>query len=73
MTRTDSFSCLEVRWGYDSKCKCFHTTDKVMVFDVSLVEEEMGMETKFSEGSGAGKMAVRTVSMIFAGLLWFAF
>lgn len=58
--------------GYDSECKCFRTTDKVMVFDVSHAEEEMGVETKSFESSGADRMAVGTVSMIFAGLLWFA-
>eukprot|EP00571_Detonula_confervacea_P015282 CAMPEP_0172299166 /NCGR_PEP_ID=MMETSP1058-20130122/1523_1 /TAXON_ID=83371 /ORGANISM="Detonula confervacea, Strain CCMP 353" /LENGTH=449 /DNA_ID=CAMNT_0013008515 /DNA_START=234 /DNA_END=1583 /DNA_ORIENTATION=+ len=65
--------------GYDSDCKCFRTTDKVMVFDVSHAEkdadEDMGSNKALGSGAGMmaadGGMVVRMLSFIAAGLFWF--
>lgn len=55
---------------YDSDCKCFRTSDKVMVFDVSHAEE--GVETKSSGNVvGGAALFVRAFSTVAAGLLWF--
>ena len=40
--------------AYDADCKCFRTSDKVMVFDVSKVEEAGDEETLPGSGAGAG-------------------
>lgn len=55
--------------GYDVDCKCFRTTDNVMVFDISRAEKEP------EESSGSMMVAVdggvfgRTISFIIAGLI----
>lgn len=40
--------------AYDADCKCFRTSDKVMVFDVSQAEEAGDEETLPGSGAGAG-------------------
>lgn len=55
--------------GYDSDCKCFRTTDKVMVFDIGHV-----LATSEPESAGV-KAAVGSylVSFVIVGLIWFNF
>ena len=54
--------------GYDTDCKCFRTTDKVMVFDIGHANKDDPEPT-----SGAGLMAVggRLVSLVAAASAWF--
>jgi len=60
--------------GYESDCKCFHTTDKIMVFDVHHAEEDLGEEVPDGNAgmvpSGSG--IVRVMSVAVAGLVWLA-
>lgn len=62
--------------GYDADCKCFRTTDKVLVFDVAHAEEAHDdVEAKSSGGSKGmivGGPATRAISLAVAFLLWFA-
>lgn len=59
--------------GYNSDCKCFETSDKVMVFDIAHAEKK---EVE-SNSRGAGTIDVgavvvlRTLSLVVSGLLWF--
>ncbi|KAL7545581.1 hypothetical protein ACHAWF_008928 [Thalassiosira exigua] len=63
--------------GYDSDCKCFRTTDKVLVFDVSHAEAAAGYRPA-SGDSGAGNLAfdggavARGFALIAASLVWLA-
>jgi hypothetical protein len=61
--------------GYDAECKCFRTTDHVMVMDVSLAEdEEEADHDPAVKASASGATIVRhsgaLLSLIAAGLIW---
>lgn len=65
--------------GYDGDCKCFRTTDKVLVFDVHHAEEHHGVMKGGDGGASSdGTTAVIDVARAFsiavacASLLWIA-
>lgn len=63
--------------AYDADCKCFRTTDKVMVFDVGHAVEDGGVETQTDNGAHAGRAlggswVFRVLSAAASSLVWLA-
>jgi len=56
--------------GYDADdCKCFRTTDKVMMLDVELAELEMMDGATSSSASSLTALSIRFVAVSFAGVV----
>ena len=61
--------------GYDSDCKCFRTSDKVLVFDVAHaveLEEEEEEEMKTKSGASMLPRAFSAFAVVISTLLWFS-
>lgn len=56
--------------GYDAECKCFRTTDRVMVMDLSLVADENHHAAQAASGASIVRHSVTVLCLIAAGLPW---